>query len=175
MKRACSIVGALALGILAFGATSSHADTKIIPAGLCVDGGPGNFRNGFGTLRNDSFTQGLLALCYIVRDHPSAKPTKIEVSVFDNSSATGNKDIRCHVKVANRFGQVGAAGAVRSTSGTNSAGVVLNLPLPAANHVDGAIIVICEIPRRGVGDPPSGIASIKYVEANERLPALSAR
>jgi hypothetical protein len=96
---------------------------------------------------------------------PTAKPTKIEVSVVDNSSPlVGVKDVRCRALTASRFGLAVSAGAFASTVGTNSAGTILNLPIPAAVNSFGALTVQCTIPRRGTGDPNSFVGSIKLTE-----------
>ena len=157
-----------AIGFVALGASLSHAaDTKVIPGGLCFDGGGSPFRNGVGNLFNRSGTESMLALCYLVRDNPAAKPTKVEVSVIDNSSATGVKDISCFMRIANRFGSGAASGSTVSTTGVRPEGTILNIPLPAANIADGAITVVCTIPRHGIGDANSALASIKYTEVTQ--------
>lgn len=109
----------------------------------------------------------MLALCYLVRDNTAAKPTKVEVSVIDNSSAaTGVKDVSCFMRIANRFATAFATGSTVKTIGVNPAGTVLNVPLPAGNLADGSITVVCTIPRRGIGDANSSLASIKYTEVD---------
>lgn len=168
--RSTILLTAAALGILSLGVTFSYAaDTKVIPGGLCFsfDGSPA--RNGAGNLFNTSGTQAMSVLCYLVRDNPAAKPTKVEVSVVDNSSAaTGVKDISCFMRIANRFGTVFATGSTVKTIGVNPAGTVLNVPVPA-NLADGTLIVVCTIPRRGIGDANSWLASIKYTELDSAL------
>jgi hypothetical protein len=154
-----------AIGFVALGTSLSHAaDTKVIPGGLCFAAEGSPFRNGSGRLFNSSGTAPMTALCYLVRDNPAAKPTKVEVSVVDNSSATGVKDISCFMRIANRFGNTFASGSTVSTTGVRPEGTILNVPLPAANLADGSIIVVCTIPRHGVGDANSSLASIKYTE-----------
>jgi hypothetical protein len=167
--RSTMLSGALAvLGILPLGTTLSHADTKVMAGGDCFSASDGSFRTGGGRLAYTKSTGSLLVLCYPVRDSPTLKPTKVEVSVVDNSSAaTGVRDISCFMRLANRFGTSFSVGATRSTVGVVPGGTILNLPIPAATLADGTISIVCTLPRRGVGDIESWIASIKWIEPNE--------
>jgi hypothetical protein len=167
--RSTFLSGALAvLGVLALGTTPTLADTKVMAGGDCHAGGSGVLRTGGGRLAYTASTGSLVVLCYPVRDSPTLKPTKVEVSVVDNSSAaTGVKDIICFMRLANRFGTSFSVGAARSTVGVVPGGTILNLPIPAATLADGTISIVCTLPRRGVGDAESWIASIKWIEPSE--------
>jgi len=170
MKRLCSTIlsGALAvLGVLPLGTTPSHADTKVMAGADCHASGSGMLRTGGGRLAYTASTGSLLVLCYPVRDIPTLNPTKVQVAVVDNSSAaTGVRDISCFIRTANRFGTAFSVGSTRSTVGVVPGGTILDLPIPA-NFVDGTISIVCTLPRRGVGDAESWIASIKWIEPNE--------
>jgi hypothetical protein len=155
------------LGALPLGTTFSYADTKVMAGADCFSAVDGSFRTGGGRLAYTASTGSLLVLCYPVRDTPTVRPTKVEVAVVDNSSAaTGVRDISCFIRMANRFGTAFSTGATRSTIGVVPGGTILNLPVPA-NFVDGTISIVCTLPRRGIGDADSWIASIKWVEPNE--------
>ena len=167
--RSTLLSGALAaLGVLPLGTTPTLADTKVMAGGDCFSSSDGSFRTGGGRLAYTKSTGSLIVLCYPVRDSPTLKPTKVEVSVVDNSSAaTGVKDIICFMRLANRFGTSFSVGATRSTVGVVPTGTILNLPIPSTNFVDGTMSIVCTLPRRGVGDAESWIASIKWIELSE--------
>jgi hypothetical protein len=173
MNRSTSSVRHAFIGIvalLAFGAPAAQADVKTFSAGECTvtSNVPGVIdRTALGVMRNTSFvTDGSIA-CFLARDHPFAKPVKIEVSVVDNSSVlVGVKDISCNATLVGRFGTSSSAAAAVSTSGTNAAGTILNVPIPAAATNNGTLVVQCTIPRRAAGNAPSTVASIKLVEPN---------
>jgi len=164
--RSTILSGALvALGLLPLGATPSHADTKVMAGGDCHAGGSGMLRTGGGRLAYTATTGSLVVLCYPLRDTPTLKPTKVLVAVVDNSSAaTGVKDISCFIRTANRFGTGFSLGATKKTVGVVPGGTVLDLPIPSTNFVDGTMSIVCTLPRRGVGDADSWIASIKWIE-----------
>ena len=120
---------------------------------------------GRGRIMNSGTAGALWVFCPLVRDNPIAKPTRVEVVVIDNSSpVTGPRDITCAVRTMDRTGNLVVSGASVSTSGTNSAGQVLVLPIPATNYVRGTYVVRCQVPPRGLGDPNSGITSVYYEE-----------
>jgi hypothetical protein len=158
----------IAVALLAFGVPAAQADTKTFGAGECsvTAGVPGAIvRNSFGVMLNTSFVSDGSIACFLVRDHPLAKPTGIVVSVVDNSSVlVGVKDISCRAILVDRFGTSTSTGAFVSTSGTNPAGTALNLTVPAAATPNGTLVVQCQIPRRAVGNVPSTVASIKLFE-----------
>ncbi len=159
---------AISMIALSPGSTSALADTKIFPATLCRNTLSGllAFTDASSRLFNGSFVSSARVVCPIVRDNHVGKPTSIEVTVVDTSSAIGNDNFSCRVHHSNPIGTSGTAGSFVVTSGTNSAGQVLNLPIPTTVFVDGPYSVDCTIPRRGVGDPSSFINSIKVVEVN---------
>ena len=170
MKRpVLSILAASAIagGILSAASSAAMADVKIYAAASCrVPIISNAIVNANGVVFNNSLTVGLSISCPLLRDHPSLKPTSVQVSVVDNSSLlVGSGNVSCRVVAANRFGTFVSSGAQASTNGTNSAGTILNLAIPATNFVDGAYMVNCTIPRRGAGDPNSSVASIKVTEA----------
>jgi hypothetical protein len=146
----------------ALAAPAAMADTKIYPAaGLCI-GGSTDARL---AVVNLSFTSFINVNCPLGRDRTNAKPTSIEVSLFDNSSLlVGDGDFHCRAVAVSKTGTVQSLGAIVNTSGTSSAGTTLALPVPAANFIDGYYYVNCQVPRRGGGDPASGIGSFKVVE-----------
>jgi len=166
--RSAIFSGALVvLGVLPLGTSPSYADTKVMAGGDCHASGDGMFRTGGGRLGYNASTGSLIVLCYPVRD-TAAKPTKVEVVVVDNSSAaTGVRDISCFIRFANRAGTGFSVGATSKTVGVVPAGTVLNLAIPSTNFVDGTMSIVCTLPRRGIGDADSWIASIKWIEPNE--------
>lgn len=153
---------------LSSGSASALADTKIFPATLCRNTLSGilAFTDESNRLFNASFISSARVVCPIVRDNHIGKPTSIQVTVVDNSSAISGANFSCRVHHSNPIGTSGVAGAFVVTAGTNSAGQVLSLPIPTTVFVDGPYSVDCTIPRRGVGDPSSFINSIKVVEVN---------
>lgn len=166
MKRPI-LAAVIVAAATAAASSSAMADVKIYPAASCrVPIIANAIVSNAGAVLNNSLTTGLTIMCPLLRDHPSVKPTSVEVSVVDNSSLLiGAGNVSCRVIGINRFGTQSSSGAVVSSSGTNSAGVILNLPIPSQNFVDGAYSVSCTIPRRGTGDPNSSVATIKVTEA----------
>ena len=154
-------------GMLAIDSAAALADVKIYTAGSCRVPIIANVSvSSFGVVLNNSLTLPVSIVCPIVRDHPSLKPTSVAVSVVDNSSLLiGAGAITCRLVASNRFGTQNSLGGLVSTVGTNSAGTILNLSIPAVLFVDGSYSVGCAIPRRGVGDPSSSVATIKVTEA----------
>ncbi len=170
MKRpVLSILAASAISasLLSAASTAALADVKIYSAASCRVPVIANVGvSSIGVVSNNSLTLGVAINCPLLRDHPSLKPTAVAVSVVDNSSVLlGSGAISCKLQATNRFGTQLSTGASAATAGTNSAGTILNLAIPAALFIDGAYTVNCTIPRRGVGDPASSIASIKVTEA----------
>jgi len=155
----------LAAGLLAFASGGASADTKVFQAAsICTGGKQSNF-NINGTIFNDSLTLPVTVLCAINRDRTDAKPSSVQISVIDNSSLLiGDGNFACSLLPMSRFGQPNASGATVTTSGTNSAGQILTVPIPAFVPNDGTLTLKCKIPRRGAGDPNSLIGSIKVVE-----------
>lgn len=143
--------------------TSALADAKVYQA-ASVCRGPFTLSLSAGTVFNVSNINPLFAYCSINRDRTDAAPTSVQVTVVDNSSVLlGDGNFTCNLTAYNKAGAAGASGASLSTSGTNSAGTTLNLPIPAT-PADGTLTLKCKIPRRGVGDPSSHLASIKVIE-----------
>ncbi len=166
MKRVSSFSPAAAAATVVFlslGTAEARADIKTFNAGSC---NAGSLRSTIFGAKNVSYTKTAVIWCPLVRDNTTAKPAKIEVSVVDNSTNLVGDDgnIKCRALTVNRFGTVAARGRLVSTSGTSPAGAILNLPTPAQVYPDGTLTVHCVIPRRAVGNPPSGVASIKLVE-----------
>ena len=158
------IVAIAALGGLFVGQAS--ADEKTIPATNCVQvSGLGTLlRDLNGRIFNTSSLADVTVLCPLVRDNVVSAPTSVRVVVFDNSSTLiGEDDILCRVRSMSPTGSQAFLGSVRSTSGTNSAGTTLTLT-PVSEFDRGAYAVQCTIPRKGLIDPNSGIASITIDE-----------
>lgn len=159
-----NIASALALtgGMLALMTGSALADSKVFQAAnICSS--TANVTTG--TVTNSSFTVPVTAFCSVNRDRTDLKPTSVQVAVIDNSSLLiGDGNFSCNLTPISRVGVAGAPGATAVTTGTNSAGQILSLAIPAVVPVDGTLTLKCKIPRRGVGDPVSLIASIKLVE-----------
>ncbi len=145
--------------------TARADDEKTVAATNCYvkSGGTPN-RDSAGRLFNSSLVSQMLVYCPLVRDNATAKPLVVEVFVVDNSSAIGSDDFLCQLLAMSRNGKQVSAGATRSTSGTNSNGVALALPIPSLTFNRGAYVLTCIVPRRGAGDPSSWIASIYYSE-----------
>jgi len=160
----------IGIAFLAFAAPAAQADIKTFSGGGCsvTSGVPGEVKtNSVGVMQNTSFVLDGSIACFLVRDHPLAKPAKIEASVVDNSSVlVGAKNISCRSILVDRFGTSSSSGTFVSTSGTNASGTILNVPVPAAAVPNGTLVVQCTIPRRGVGNAPSAVASIKVFEPN---------
>ncbi len=160
---------ATASTILAFsgvvGAPAAQAaDTKIQQASTCFIvsglGAAGAFREAGGRFYNSSLIGEVNISCPILRDNLAVKPISVRVGVRDVSSTlVGPDNISCRLQTANSTGTVGSAGGTVSTTGTNSAGQVLNLPIPVI-AAGNTLSVFCTIPRRGAADPNSWIASI---------------
>ena len=160
----------IGVAFLAFGAPAAWADIATFSAGKCsvTSALPGVIAaNSFGVILNSSFVSDGSIACFLDRDQPLAKPTKIEVSVVDNSSVlVGAKNISCKAILINRFGTATSSGASVSTSGTDDSGTILDVPVPAAATANGTLVVQCTIPRRAAGNPSSSVASIKLTEPN---------
>ncbi len=159
---------AMAISIAALSGmySPSRADEKTIPATNCVQvSGIGTIvRDLNGRLFNTSNFGDVTVLCPLVRDNVTAAPTSIRVVVFDNSSTLiGEDDILCRVRSMSPTGSQSFLGSVRATSGTNSAGTTLTLT-PVSEFDRGAYGVQCTLPRKGLIDPDSGIASITIDE-----------
>lgn len=154
----------IGLGTILLGVSAAHAaDVKIFSAGFCYEvGGTRTRLDEFGRIHNANLTNAALVACPLVRDVPTLRATRIEVSVVDNNVNSG-EDITCRASTVNRFGTTSSGGGPVSTSGASSAGQILNLPIPALTHTDGSFIVRCTIPRKSA-TVPSHIASIKLTE-----------
>ena len=149
-----------ALGLLA---GPAMADVKIYPAASCNFATPAFA--GRMSVYNPSFTLSTGVTCPLFREHPTAKPISIVVSVIDNSSLqSGNGAVECFALAVNRFGTRTSQGVVVKTTGTNSAGSLLTLPIPAVQFANGAYSVVCTVPRRSTGDDSSAIATIRVTE-----------
>lgn len=148
--------------------SAEGADAKTIAATTChafLNGAGSPLWDARGRILNPSGVNFMLVFCPLDRDNTIAKPLRVEVAVIDNSSpTTGTRDISCSLSAMNRTGVQISAGGTVSTSGTNSSGQVLVLPIPPTLFVRGTYVVKCTVPRHGVGDPSSGIASIYYEE-----------
>ena len=151
-------------GLLALTAGSALADSKVFQAdSLCR--GVLLPELSTGSLNNVSFVNAVTMYCAINRDRTDLKPTAVQVTVVDNSSVLiGDGNFTCSLHPVSRTGIAGVAGGSVGTTGTNSAGQILTLPIPAVVPVDGTLTLKCKVPRRGVGDPSSKISSIKVVE-----------
>ena len=157
------LVAAGAAATLSLLAAPAIADVKIYPAASCNFAPPAV--PGRMSVYNPSLTLSSSVICPLLREHPTAKPISIVVSVIDNSSLlTGKGAVKCYALAVNRFGTQTSQGAVFMTTGTNSAGSLLALPIPAAQFADGAYSVICTLPQRGAGDASSSIATIRVTE-----------
>ena len=160
----------IAVALMAFGAQAAQADIQTSSAGKCsvTSALPGVIEaNSFGVILNSSFVSDGSIACFLDRDQPTARPVKIEVSVVDNSSVlVGAKNISCKAILINRFGTATSSGAPVSTSGTDAAGTILDVPVPAGALANGTLVVQCTIPRRAAGNPSSSVASIKLTEPN---------
>ena len=153
-----------ASGLFALTAGSALADTNVFQArSICVGGTAGAT---VGTMTNPSFTTFVNVYCSINRDRTDAKPTLVQVTVVDNSSLLiGDGNFSCNLTPVSRTGAlVGTPGGSAVTTGVNSAGQILTVPIPAAVPTDGTMTLKCKVPRRGAGDPVSLVASIKVVE-----------
>ena len=151
-------------GLLALTAGSAHADTKVFQASSICFGGTTSPT--VGTMTNPSFTTFVNVYCSINRDRTDAKPTLVQVTVVDNSSLLiGDGNFACNLTPVSRAGAlVGTPGGSAVTTGVNSAGQILTIPIPAAVPNDGTMTLKCKVPRRGAGDPISLMASVKVVE-----------
>lgn len=139
------------------------ADTKIQQASTCFRTAGAAALVGVesgGRFYNASSVLEVSISCPILRDNPAAPPLAIRVGVRDvSSTVVGTSNISCRVQSASQTGTTGFAGAFVSTAGVNSAGQVLNLPIPVV-PANGTLSVFCTIPRRGLFDPNSWVASI---------------
>lgn len=169
MKNIYRLVATIATATVLSGMYSIPAwavDEKTIPATGCtvLSGAGSALRDVNGRLFNTSTIGELNVLCPLVRDNVVAAPTSVKVVVIDNSSTiVGSGNIACQVRAMTPAGGSSSSGAVKSTSGTNSAGTILTLT-PVLEADRGAYTVHCTIPRRGLGDPSSAIASITIDE-----------
>lgn len=168
-QKSCCRAAFIGVALLALGAPAAAADIQTFSAGNCVvtSGVPTDMKaNAFGVMLNSSFALDGTIACFLERDQPTAKPTKIEVSVVDNSTVlVGAKNVSCKAILVNRFGTATSSGTPVSTSGTDT-GTILNVPVPAAATPNGTLVVQCTIPRRAVGNSASSVASIKLTEPN---------
>lgn len=155
---------ALAAGLSMLGSASAFADAKVYQAdSICRGTLLPSLTTG--VLGNNSLVTAVNMYCAINRDRTDLKPTSVQVAVTDNSSVLlGEGNFSCFLLPISRSGVAGAAGNAVGTSGTNSAGVVLTVPIPAVVPTDGTLTLKCRVPRRGAGDPASFISSIKVVE-----------
>jgi hypothetical protein len=118
-----------------------------------------------GTMPNNSSVTAAFIYCAINRDRTDLKPLSVHVTVIDNSSLLiGDGNFSCNLLPVSRTGILGAAGGTVVTAGTNSAGQILVVPIPAVVPVDGTLTLKCKVPRKGVGDTASVLASIKVIE-----------
>lgn len=145
------------------------ADTKVIPAISCIRAAHLQFSTSGAYVFNSSVTNGGNITCPLVRDNTSAKPLRIEISVFDKSSVTspaGAGDVSCQAYFASRFGSSYIASARSKTlSGASNTGQILRLQIPISVHALGGYAVSCYIPRRqSTADGHSSISSILIEE-----------
>ncbi len=147
-----------------YSAPVSAGDEKTIAATSCTALSGSVVRDDRGRIFNASSTAPADVICPLVRDNVVAAPLSIKAVVIDNSSLfLGDGDITCRVRSMSQSGNAVINGAIAGTSGTNSNGTILTLT-PVTELDRGAYVVICKIPRKGVGDPNSGIASITIDE-----------
>ncbi len=169
MKRHASPISAallLTVGLLVLSTSTALADAKVYQAdALCR--GPLVPDLSTGALINISSINAVSVYCGIPRDRTDAKPTAVQVTVVDNSSLLiGDGNFNCFLTPISRAGVAGTPAGSVGTSGTNSAGVTLTVPIPAVVSVDGTLTLKCRIPRRGSLDPSSRLTLIKIVEAD---------
>jgi hypothetical protein len=158
---------AMSAAMSMFGSSSAMADVKVMAASACDGSVPAIRDNTRGRMTNPSLTVGGFVNCALLRDNAIAKMLQIQVAVIDNSSLLiGDGDISCKAIAVSRSGSAVSIGATVKTVGTNSAGVILTLPIPAVLFTDGNYIVNCSLPRRGAGDTSSSMSSVRYVEAD---------
>lgn len=162
-KITCLVAVASLLGII-YSAPVRAGDEKTIAAASCQVLSGSAFRDDRGRIFNSSSISDANVICPLVRDNVVSAPLSIKAVVLDNSSLLlGNGDIGCRVRSMSQSGNTVVNGSTISTTGTNSNGTILTLT-PVAESDRGAYAVLCKIPRRGVGDPNSGIASITIDE-----------
>jgi hypothetical protein len=170
MKTHFKLLASIAVATLlnnAFSTQALAADEKTIAAtGCTVLSGAGTpVRDNRGRLFNASTIGELNVFCPLVRDNVTAAPISVKTVVIDNSSTlVGPDNITCKLHHMSSSGNSLSVGATVGTTGTNSNGTILTLPLPSAQFPRGAYGVYCTLPRRGAGDPSSAIASITIDE-----------
>lgn len=147
-----------------FSSPALAGDEKTIAATGCTALSGSVSRDDRGRLFNISPTLPADVICPLVRDNVTAAPLSIKAVVIDNSSLLlGDGDITCRVRSMSSSGNQVISGPLVGTSGTNSNGTILTLT-PVSEFDRGAYVVQCKIPRKGLGDPNSGIASITIDE-----------
>ncbi|MBK8814559.1 MAG: hypothetical protein IPN42_03180 [Methylococcaceae bacterium] len=162
-KMAYFVLLASSLSVI-YSAPASAGDEKTIAATSCTALTGSVIRDDRGRIFNASTTAAANVLCPLVRDNVVAAPLSIKAVVIDNSSLLlGDGDITCSARSMSQSGNSVINGATVGTSGTNSNGTILTLT-PVTELDRGAYVVVCKIPRKGVGDPNSGIASITIDE-----------
>jgi hypothetical protein len=170
MKTYFNLLTSIAAATLLSNIFSSQAlagDEKTISATGCtfIKGAGTAVRDERGRLRNTSTAGEVEVFCPLLRDNVTAKPTSVKVVVVDNSSTlVGPDNVTCKLNHMSSSANNLSVGATVGTTGTNSNGTILSLPIPSAQFNHGAYGVYCTIPRRGFGDPDSWIASITIDE-----------
>jgi hypothetical protein len=147
-----------------YSAPASAGDEKTYAATGCTVLSGNVVRDDRGRIFNISSTLPANVICPLVRDNVVAAPLSIKAVVIDNSSLLlGDGDFSCQVRSMSQSGNTVINGPTVGTSGANSNGTILTLT-PVAELDRGAYVVQCKIPRKGLGDPSSGIASITIDE-----------
>ena len=154
----------LMAGLLTIGSSAALADTKVYQADSVCRGALLPTLS-TGVLANLSKFNPATVYCAINRDRTDQKPTLVQVAVIDSSSLLiGDGNFNCNLIPVSRTGVEGTPGGSAVTSGVNSAGQILTVPLPAVVPTDATLTLKCKVPRRGVADFSSVVASIKIVE-----------
>jgi hypothetical protein len=159
MQRSLFASAVLGCALLVAAPTAFAADTKIVPAYVCLPSGTNYTALSEGGISNSSSTTPLVLKCPIIRDNTTAKPTLIKVSIRDNSPST---DVTCHVRASSLDGIGLQAGASVKTSGTGFK--MLTLPIPTTMPTNAAYFVDCIIPARPSGETSSSVKGIIYEE-----------
>ena len=155
---------AISAGLLAAASGAALADTKVYQAdSICRGTLVPNLSTG--AMPNNSSVTAAFIYCAINRDRTDLKPLSVQATVIDNSSLLiGDGNFTCNLLPVSRTGILGVAGGAVGTTGTNSAGQILSVPIPAVVLTDGTLTLKCKVPRKGVGDSASVLASIKVIE-----------
>lgn len=139
--------------------TAFAADTKIVPAYVCLPSGTNYFSGDDGSVSNNSSSIALTLRCPIVRDNTTAKPTSVKVSVKDNGASTG---VICRVRTSALAASGIFSGADVTSSGTGIK--ILTLPIPTTMPANALYLVSCTIPAIPSGEPSSSVRGIIYEE-----------